>query len=292
MALMGINLNIVLYLIHNKMIKKIIYSLFLLVTIGCSDKTLTTANHTGLVKQLKIMSYNIHIANPPSTKAGYVDLPAIAQVIKKEKPDLVALQEVDVYTKRSGSDSHQAKDLAKMVGMNYFFAKAMDRSGGEYGVAVLSRFPILESKAIKLNLPLNNSGGENRAAALITIEINNQKIVFVGTHLDHKSDENRIYQSDQLLKQIQSYQSYPMFVAGDFNMNPTNKALDVFKKDFDRGCTTCPFTFSAVKPSTTIDYIMINRTALKEFEVVKYRTINETYASDHLPLVADLNFKE
>ncbi|MFN2440183.1 MAG: hypothetical protein ABR503_13355 [Chitinophagaceae bacterium] len=50
---------------------------------------------------LHILSYNIHHANPLS-RPGIIDLQAIAQVIKQQTPDLVALQEVDVYTNRSG----------------------------------------------------------------------------------------------------------------------------------------------------------------------------------------------
>ena len=50
---------------------------------------------------LKIMSYNIHIGNPPS-KPGIIDMKAIIKAIKIENPDLVALQEVDVNTARSG----------------------------------------------------------------------------------------------------------------------------------------------------------------------------------------------
>ena len=47
------------------------------------------------------MSYNIHIGNPPS-KPGIIDMKAIIKAIKIENPDLVALQEVDVNTNRSG----------------------------------------------------------------------------------------------------------------------------------------------------------------------------------------------
>ncbi len=271
--------------------KNLFYLLLAFVLFSCSEKTLGTKEANNGSRALKVMSYNIHIANPPSKKAGYTDLPAIAQVIKREKPDLVALQEVDAYTKRSGSDSHQAKDLARMAGMHYFFAKAMDRSGGEYGVAVLSRYPITESKAIRLPLPQSNLGGENRAAALIVVEINKQKLIFVGTHFDHKSDENRSYQANQLLSQIAEYQQYPLIVAGDFNMASDNKTFAVFNKDFNKGCVNCPFTFSATKPWTTIDYILLNKKAEQIFNIKGYRTIDEKYASDHLPLVADLEFK-
>src|SRR5690606_6371938 len=112
---------------------------------------------------LKVMTYNIHIANPPSRGPGFVDINAIANVIKKEKPDLVALQEVDRFTERSGKDLDQAKAIAEQTGMHYFFAKALNRSGGEYGVAILSQEPILSSQLHSL------PGADGMEAELRTI---------------------------------------------------------------------------------------------------------------------------
>ena len=60
-------------------------------------------NRDGKKKQiLKILCYNIHHASPPS-KPDSIDLDAIARVIDAQDPDLVALQEVDVFTRRSGA---------------------------------------------------------------------------------------------------------------------------------------------------------------------------------------------
>ncbi len=265
------------------------FLLFCFVTaMGCKGKTML--EHEEEAVELKVMSYNIHIGNPPSKEAGYVDLSALANVINNEKPALVALQEVDANTKRSGVNSHQAADLAKLTGMDYFFAKAIDYSGGEYGVAVLSRYPILESTAIRLPLPIDHTGGEDRSAAVIKVNVNNKEIIFVSTHLDHKSDENRAYQAQQLLEHLKKYQTYPVFIGGDLNMTPFNAVMGVFKSEFAVR-TTGPFTFSAVNPTTTIDYILLSKRASEVFNIKRYRAINEKYASDHLPLVADITFK-
>jgi endonuclease/exonuclease/phosphatase family metal-dependent hydrolase len=83
---------------------------------------------------LKVMTYNIHHGNPPA-KEGLIDLEAIAEVIKGQAPDLVALQELDVLTKRSGNID-EVKKLAELTGMHAFFSKGIDHEGGEYGVAV------------------------------------------------------------------------------------------------------------------------------------------------------------
>ena len=89
--------------------------------------------------RLRVLTYNIHHAEGVD---GKFDLGRIARLIKKEKPDLVAVQEVDVKTRRSdGVD--QAAELARLTGMHYFFGKFMDYNGGEYGQMVLSKHPIV-----------------------------------------------------------------------------------------------------------------------------------------------------
>src|SRR5688572_7970801 len=93
---------------------------------------------------IRVMTYNVHHCNPPSVP-GKIDVEAIAKLINTARPDLVALQEIDVFTDRSGKTLHQARELARLTGMYSFFGKALDFQGGEYGVAILSRFPLRDS---------------------------------------------------------------------------------------------------------------------------------------------------
>lgn len=71
-------------------------------------------------------------------------------MIRRQNPDFVTLNEVDVFTNRTGKDVHQARDLAEKLGMEWHFSKAIDRDGGEYGDAVLSKYPILEKRSYRL----------------------------------------------------------------------------------------------------------------------------------------------
>lgn len=233
---------------------------------------------------LKVMSYNMRIASPPSLNWNGTDLAAIARVINTHKPDLVALQEVDAYTARSGKNSHQAKELARLTGMNYFFAKAVDRSEGDYGVAVLSRFPITESYGYRL--PVSpGSEGEVRGAAVIIASTPQSPIVFVSAHFDHLSDEDRRLQAEKLLEILEPYAEYPIIVGADLNMEPNDKVMDVIREKLV-GCLRCPLTFPQDNPQRTYDYILQNKRAARKFSLTKYYAIEEDYASDHLPLVA------
>src|SRR5690606_29946096 len=160
--------------------------LFIVFTIlaACSPKT----RHAAAPNTIRVMSYNIHHCNPPSKTNGEIDLDAIAAVIKTQKPDLVALQEVDVNTTRSGK-INQAQAIAEKLGMNYYFAKAIDYQGGEYGTAVLSRFPISNMQTVKLPNPENK---EQRVLALAEVSLPGDVTVrFGSTHLEVSSAVNR-----------------------------------------------------------------------------------------------------
>ncbi|MCM4169383.1 hypothetical protein KCTC52924_00416 [Arenibacter antarcticus] len=235
---------------------------------------------------VKVMSYNIHIGNPPSKESDFRDLQAIAYVINLAKPDLVALSEVDNKTRRSGITIHQAKELAKLTDMHYFFTKAIDYQGGEYGDAVLSKLPILDST--RYELPTTASNFEARSVAMITVEKEGHKFHFGSTHLDHTSDDaNRVLQAKELNKIIEKL-SLPVIIAGDLNALPDSKPIEILHQTLTPTCrTSCPLTFPAIKPNRTLDYIMYR--PKQKFNVESLKVLNETYASDHLPVLAELS---
>jgi endonuclease/exonuclease/phosphatase family metal-dependent hydrolase len=172
-------------------------------TVFAKQETNRKENVEKRKKNIKVMTYNIHYCNPPSA-GKKIDVAAIAEVIKNEEPDLVALQEVDVNTERSGKGLNQAKELARLTGMNFLFSKAIDYQGGDYGVAVLSKFPILDS--VRFILPVDPViKGETRTIAAVTVEIaEGKKIIFASTHLDLK-EQNRLTQAERSVKLIQDY---------------------------------------------------------------------------------------
>lgn len=113
---------------------------------------------------IRIMTYNIYGARATSP-ANAADLDALAEVIRRQDPDFVTLNEVDVFTNRTGKDVHQARDLAAKLGMEWHFSKAIDRDGGEYGDAVLSKHPIIETRSYRLPAPLRNRARTVRCAS-------------------------------------------------------------------------------------------------------------------------------
>lgn len=257
---------------------------------SCGDKESVPDPIEGDVEEemLRFMSYNIRIANPPSLPAGAVDVEAIARVINRVDPDFVALQEVDRFTDRSGKDLDQAQAIANLTGMKHVFIKAINRSNGEYGLAILTKFNIEETQTF--SLPINQgTGAELRALGIVRVKLDDgSNLVFGTTHLDHLQDSNRELQTREALKNLVDYQGYPIVLGGDFNMNQSNPVWDIWKTVFHVPCTVCPNTHSATRPTTAIDFIVLNQTAEAKFSVKSYKTHSEMYASDHLPVVVEL----
>ena len=265
---------------------------FLLISIGCSPSSdsdtpnIIEPEVIVVEETLRVMAYNIHHANPPS-KPGIIDIDAIVSVIRNQDPDIVALQEVDVNTGRSGP-VNQAEKIAQKLGMHFFFGEAINYDGGYYGVAILSKFPLTEEKINRLPTQ-SGTNGEPRVlvTAIITTPGGNQ-IRFGSTHLDAQSEAtNRLLQIKKI-GVLAEAEDLPFIIAGDFNAVPESEVISILDSYFKRTCRLCPFTISPNNPTRAIDFIAF-RHSLKKFEVKSHKVVNETYASDHFPIVSIIN---
>jgi endonuclease/exonuclease/phosphatase family metal-dependent hydrolase len=234
-------------------------------------------------RTLKVLTYNIHHANPPS-KPGVIDVKAIAKVISESGADLVAVQEVDVRTRRSGTNLDQAAELAKLSGMPfYYFAKSLDYEGGDYGIAILSKFPVLQGET----LPLPLEGGEHRAMGVVTVEpVAGKKMLFANTHLDLRAN-NRVLQVN-FIKEYFAKQTLPAILCGDFNATPDSETIRSMGEMFERSSIAGGLTFPMNKPDREIDFVMY-RPATR-FSVKNHVVITEPYASDHVPVLVSLSY--
>lgn len=229
-------------------------------------------------KQLRVLNYNIHHANPPS-KPGLIDLDAIARVIKDSKADVVAMQEVDNFTKRSGS-INQTKEIARRAGMHYKFFKAIDHDGGDYGLAILSKKKLKDERLVRLP---DKIAGEPRILAYATIKAGKQKFILANTHLEAGKGENRLVQMEKITEVLKDTQ-LPVILCGDFNSVAGSDVVNLLDQNFSRTCTeNCPGTIPQINPKKTIDFIA---TKNLKWTLVQHQVINEPYASDHLPVLA------
>jgi endonuclease/exonuclease/phosphatase family metal-dependent hydrolase len=235
-------------------------------------------------KTLRIMTYNIHVGVGMDKK---LDLQRIADVINKEKPDLVGLQEVDRGVRRTeGKD--EIAELAAMTRMDYAFAHNLDYQGGQYGVAILSRFLL---KNIDHRMFENKREAERRGMLRVEVEVDGKLINFVTTHLDYQYEDGRVFETEQLLKFLENVKG-PLIVVADLNDEPTGAAYKLMLTRFDdawvkSGAKGNGFSYPADKPIKRIDYIFYRPEGLK---AGKARVV-KTLASDHLPVMAELRVK-
>lgn len=235
---------------------------------------------------LRIMTYNIHVGVGIDKK---LDLQRIADVIKKEKPDLVGLQEVDRGVKRTeGRD--EIVELAGLTGMQYAFAHNLDYQGGQYGVAILSRFPIRQIDHRKYE---NRREAERRGMLRVEVDIGAGRIInFVNTHLDYQFADGRLFEAEQMLRFLENVKG-PLIVVGDFNDEPSGSTYKLMADKFDDAwmqskAKGAGWSYPADKLVKRIDYIFMRRS-----DNIKARKawVVSTLASDHIPVVANLEIR-
>jgi endonuclease/exonuclease/phosphatase family metal-dependent hydrolase len=244
------------------------------------------------------MTYNIHVGVGMDKK---LDLARIAEVINQQHPDLVGLQEVDRGVERTQRIDEIA-ELAKLTKMEYAFAFNLKYQGGQYGVAILSKSPIL---ATDHQLYLNTREAERRGFIRAEVRIGGRFINFVTTHLDYQYEDGRAFEAQQLLAAMKDVKG-PLIVVGDFNDEPTGEAYKLMKADFYDTWTQLLYgswlegrqnrspqvsqglTYPADKPAKRIDYIF-----MRQADGIKAKRawIPETLASDHVPVVADIEIR-
>jgi endonuclease/exonuclease/phosphatase family metal-dependent hydrolase len=234
---------------------------------------------------LRVMTYNIHVGVGMDKK---LDLQRIADVINGQHPDLVGLQEVDRGVKRTeGKD--EIAELAKLTSMTYAFAHNLDYQGGQYGVAILSRFPV---SAIDHRKYENKREAERRGMIRVEVDVGGKTVNFVTTHLDYQYEDGRVFETEQLLEFL-SAQKAPLIVVGDFNDEPTGVAYKLMLTRFEDGWLGSRakeegLSYPADKPTKRIDYIF---TRHSDRIRTKKAWIVSTLASDHLAVVADLEIR-
>jgi endonuclease/exonuclease/phosphatase family metal-dependent hydrolase len=253
------------------------------VTIGRSAAR-TVTHPAAASRTIRVMTYNIHVGIGMDKK---LDLPRIAEVINKEKPDLVGLQEVDRGVQRTQRIDEIA-ELSKLTRMDYAFAFNLPYQGGQYGVAILSRFPI---KATEHRLYKNLREAERRGFIRAEVNVHGRTLHFVTTHLDYQYDDGRIFEAQQMLAGLENVNG-PLIVVGDFNDIPAGGTYKLMRSLFadawaersgDDG-----FSYPADKPAKRIDYIF---TRSSDPIRMKRAWVVTTLASDHIPVVADLELR-
>lgn len=234
-------------------------------------------------RTLRVLSYNIHHGEGTD---GKIDLPRLARVIRAADPDLTALQEVDNKTKRTGHVD-QTAELARLTGLHGKFGKAIDYDGGEYGQALLSRFPF--GPTAVQTLP-GEPDREQRMAFVGRLMVDQQPLSFATTHLHHANEPIRLRQATTL-NEVFASMDHPMILAGDLNAIPESPPMKLLKQHWAIAAGKEQLlTFPAGKPNRQIDYVLWKPTT--RFRLIDTVVMDEPIASDHRPVLAEIELLE
>ena len=225
----------------------------------------------GQNRQLQVMSYNVrHCAGMDLV----VDYDRTASVIVQQQPDVVALQELDSMTGRSGHRD-QLDELASRTGYHPIFGAAIDFDGGQYGVGILSHEIPLSIRRIPL------PGEEPRVLLVVELE----DYVIACTHLD-LDEAQRLASVPLIVEEAQQWQK-PFLLVGDWNDTPDSELLEVMTQHFTV-LSGDEATYPADEPTECIDYVAVFDGRAKAIES---HVIDEPAASDHRPLVVRVRLR-
>ena len=238
-------------------------------------------------RALTVMSYNIHLGRDVD---GVLDLDRIADVIRSQTPDLVALQEVGRHWSADSDFGDQPAQLARLLGMEWVYGANLDRDPPapgaprrEYGIAILTAWPVADSEHVLL--PRVSAENEQRGLLALDVDVDGAPFRLYNAHLGVSAEDRRV-QVEALLAAADKATG-PHALVGDFNARPQAPELaplfDRFRDAWTVGGEGDGFTFPASAPASRIDYVLGSPQL-----AVSGADVPALPGSDHLPLVAEL----
>jgi len=248
-----------------------------------------TRTRSDTARTVRVLVYNIHAGKDAR---GTDNLARVADVVRQSGADVVLLQEVDRGTRRSGGVDQPAV-LGRLTGYATAFGRTLDYDGGEYGIAILSRWPIARDTLVHLPVdpPQARAGGshEPRGALWATVAApGGDTIAVVNTHLDASRDD--VWRRQEIRTVLAIADSLrtggaATLVGGDFNSTPESPVQEATRsaglRDAWLSCGRGDgLTYPADSAIKRIDYLYLTgRATCDEARVL------EGEASDHRALL-------
>jgi endonuclease/exonuclease/phosphatase family metal-dependent hydrolase len=236
----------------------------------CATSTAPVADSP---KRVRIATWNIRAARS-------APLDTIAAELQAMQADIIALQEVDVRTRRSGFVDGPAA-LAVALSFHYVFAASVKWDAGDYGLAVLSRWPLAEVRRHRLDA---TAAMEPRIVLEVTVCANGRQLRLFNHHADVRA-ASRDSGFLELRRIVQSGVGKGMFVLGDFNEYPDAPGV---RSLVDAGLADLGAERNAnTAHSGRIDYLLADVPLARLMSNVH---VWPTDKSDHNAVMADLEW--
>jgi len=255
-------------------------------------------------QMLKAITYNIRYDNPNDGESAWQNRKeSMVDFLKEEAADLIGLQEV-----LKNQFDYLGLGLSKygIVGVG----REDGRDKGEFSPVLYKkgRLKLVASKTVWLSETPNKpsigwDAALERIATICLFELigGSKQLLVVNTHYDHKGEAARLNSSKLILSEIRNnYSGIPLILMGDFNSEPDTETVkvfnDVFRDSFEciergvPGITFAGFTNTNYTSGSRIDYIFTEKLNCIS-SIIKTPTIKQRNLSDHLPVIATLEFQ-
>lgn len=238
--------------------------------------------------RLVVVTYNVHKCIGGLDRRYRPD--RVIETIAHYKPDLLMLQEVDDGAARSRG--HRQVDLlGEGLGLRHrtWFPNHFLRSGGCYGNAILSRFPMLETRNVDITALGRKARSVVHARLRVRVRGRMRTVHAFNLHLG-LLERDRRWQLETFLDEhpfAGLHARTPIIVGGDFNdvwgtLGPQMLAPVGFRSAPGRRST-----FPAYAPIRALDGLYV-RGDVGLGDVTAGRIAVARAASDHLPLIAEI----
>lgn len=230
---------------------------------------------------LRIMTYNMAI--------GLMgEMEQIGSYIHEQHPDIVALQEVDMYTLRpertNDNSENQPVELGFYADMLPLYGKVLPHpNGGYYGLGFLSKHPVNSCTLVQLPQVEKE---EPRAMLIATWTINGKNLTIASTHLS-LNKRNREAQMRHIRSYMQRFQGIK-FICGDMNSNYEEGLVAKIFHNWRDALPTGQNTYSSWNPIHKYDWMLYKKNS--PIEVINAQVDTLCNLSDHLPCYIDIEF--
>jgi endonuclease/exonuclease/phosphatase family metal-dependent hydrolase len=217
--------------------------------------------------------------------AGRFDPDGIADAIRRERPDVVVLSEVDRGWFVTGGHDDLGL-LARRLGMRAVFAPAADPVWGD---AMLTRLPVVSVRSERLPRAGAAMGAQALAAVL---RVGERELGVIATHLQSPPSSTPQSQAKALSRIARELASHerPVVVAGDLHLAPGTSAFAALLENglLDGLAAARPLpTYPAARPREELDHVLT--TADLATSDISAPAVG---ASDHRPVAVTLTLHD
>lgn len=266
---------------------------------------------------IKVLSYNVRDFDLYNWSENKNSKQKIFETIKQKNVDVISFQEFYNDTTKSFNTIKQLQDIGYKY--YYFTRELVLRNTDEWGIALFSKKPIVDSGTIMKQNFTTGYGKKPFKGIYCDIKFEDTIIRFVNVHLQsiyfgtedyetieqfketqdldergaknilvklRKAFERRARQAEEL-KSFLNKQTKPIILCGDFNDLPNSYVANLVSKDMkdaflERGYGI-GHTYNGKIPFLRIDYILTTPI----FSIQKFEVVNNKI-SDHFPIYSEI----